>query len=85
MLLGSEQVYVTIKLFKSYNSVFLSCISFHFPIETLLNMLSVETKTVVTKTYDIYMYSGFYKYWLKTTFFSQKTISLPFSHLNQLT
>ena len=51
MLLGSEQVYVTIKLFNSYYSFFLTCTSFHSPIETLSNMLIVATKNVVTKLY----------------------------------
>ena len=55
MLLGSEQVYVTTKLYNSYYSIFLTCTSFHTPIETLSNMLIVATKNVVTKIiYDIY-------------------------------
>ena len=51
MLLGSEQVYVTIKLFNSYYSIFLTCTFFHSPIENLSNMLIVATKNVVTKLY----------------------------------
>ena len=50
MLLGSDQVYVTIKLFNSYYSIFLTCTSFHTPIETLSNLLIVATKNVVTKS-----------------------------------
>ena len=55
MLLGSEQVYVTIKLFNSYYSIFLTCTSFQSPIETLSNMLIVATKNVVTKLYMKYI------------------------------
>ena len=55
MLLGSEQVYVTIKLFNSYYSIFLTCTSSHSPIETLSNMLIVATKNVVTKLYMKYI------------------------------
>ena len=52
MLLGSEQVYVTIKLFNSYYSIFLTCTSFHSPIETLSNMLIVA---INIKLYDLYI------------------------------
>ena len=55
MLFGSKQVYVTIKLFNSYYSIFLTCTSFHSPIETLSNMLIVETKNVVTKLFMKYI------------------------------
>ena len=69
MLLGSEQVYVTIKLFNSYYSIFLTCTSFHSPIETLSNMLIVATKKKRSDKiiYEIYnkSCSGFDKYWLK--------------------
>ena len=55
MLLGSEQVYVTIKLFNSYYSIFLTFTSSHSPIETLSNMLILATKNIVTKLYMKYI------------------------------
>ena len=72
MLLGSEQVYVTIKLFNSYYSIFLICTSFHSPIETLSNMLIVATKNVVTKLYMKYItyhVQASTKNWLKNSVF----------------
>ena len=89
MLLGSEQVYVTIKLFNSYYSIFLTCTSFHSPIETLSNMLIVAPKNVVTKLYMKYITNHVQastSIGLKTAFFfcffvfCSLTISLPFSH-----
>ena len=79
MLLGSEQVYVTIKLFNSYYSIFLTCTSFHSPIETLSNMLIVATKKRSDKIiYEIYnkSCSGFDKYWLKNSVFFKKNYKL---------
>ena len=55
MLLGSEQVYVTIKLFNSYYSIFLTCTSFHSPIETLSNVNCSDQNVVTKIIYDIYI------------------------------
>ena len=84
MLLGSEQVYVTMKLFNSYYSIFLTCTSSHSSIETLSTMLFVATKNVVTKLYMKYITNHVQastSFDLKTAFFLFfLTISLPFSH-----
>ena len=78
MLLGSEQVYVTIKLFNSYYSIFSDLHIF----KDFIKYVNCSDKKRSDKIiYEIYnkSCSGFDKYWLKNSVL-KKTVSLPFSH-----